>query len=418
MDDIEKAISEVDSGNVSEGLRMLENAETNADDEDKYQIAQLYHQWGHVNKALTIIEELRNLYPDEDELAFLLSELLMDSGNEEEALDILSGIDTEGENGPRALLLLADVYAGQGLDEVAEHKLLEAKRSVPDEPVVTLALAEFYFSLGDYQKSIPHYERLLQEGSVFTGRNINLRLGEALSATGSFEESLLYYEKGASEDPDPDGLFGFGVTAYRAGESEKAIQALSDLKKKDPDYAKLYLYLMKSYLAEGAMEEALQTAEEGLKVDSFNNDLACEAGTAALQNGRYNDAESYFKKTLAANSLHHEALKSLAGLFLRQERYEDVIALLEDIEDGEEQDPVFFWFLASAEHREEQYEQAKDHYKQACGAFAEDPAFLEEFGDFLLEEGRLQEAVSLFKKALSVDPSLLHLEEKVRHFEE
>lgn len=207
MDDIEKAIAEVDSGNVSAGLELLEKAESTAEDEDKFQMAELYHQWGHVEKAQSLIEELRSRYPDEEELDFLLAELWIDAGEEEQALDLLSNIDPEGENGPRAMLLLADIYAAQGLDEAAEHKLLEAKRSVPEEPVVTLALAEFYFSHGDYQKSIPHYEFLLQEGSEFAGRNLNLRLGEALSAGGQFEESLLYYEKGAHENADTDGLF-------------------------------------------------------------------------------------------------------------------------------------------------------------------------------------------------------------------
>lgn len=422
MEDIEQAISDMESGDVSKGLRRLEKAETNADDEERYQIAQLYHQWGHVQRARTMIEELRARYPNEEELAFFLAEILMDlgegEGEEDEALDILSSINSEGENGPRALLLLADLYGAQGLDEVAEQKLLEAKRTVPDEPVVTLALAEFYFSLADYQKSIPYYENLLQEVNTLGGKNLNIRLGEALSATGYFEESLPYYEKGSSEDPDSEGLFGFGITAYRVGETEKAIQALSNLKKMDPDYAKLYLYLMKSYLAEGATQEALQIADEGLKMDSFNEDLAYEAGTAALQDGKYEDAESYFKKTLMINSLHHEALKSLAALFLQQQRYTDIVELLENIEDSEEQDPLFFWYLATAENQEEAYEQAQAHYKRAYASLLDDPIFLEEYGDFLLEEGQPQEAVSLFEKALSINSSLLHLEEKIAHFKE
>src|SRR5699024_10992149 len=133
------------------------------------QIAELYSEWGHIREAKEIVEKLLNQYPHEEELILFLSEILIDCGEEERAIDLMADIDSAAENGPRALLLLADIYSSQGLDEVAEGKLLEAKRTVPDEPVVTFALAEYYFTLGEYQKSIPHYENLLRDGHDIPG---------------------------------------------------------------------------------------------------------------------------------------------------------------------------------------------------------------------------------------------------------
>src|SRR5699024_3670733 len=191
---------------------------------------------------------------------------------------------------------------------------------------------------------------------------------------------------------------------------------LIQLKQSDPDYSKLYLYLMKSYLAEGMFDEALQTAEEGHDTNTFDDELAFEAGTAALHKARYQLAETWFSRALTVNPLHHDSLKSMANLYLQQNQYENVIDLLENIDDIEEQDPVFFWMLASAKREEEQYETAHSHYERAYPSFIEDPSFLEEYGNFLIEEGRSEKAVSLFKEALAIDPTLVHLQEKIIHF--
>lgn len=417
MEEIEEAIALVESGKVSEGLDLLGKIEAGADDDDKYKIAQLYFEWGHVGKAKPIVEELRSRYPDENELAFLLAELLIDADDEEEAIEVLTGVRSEDDDHLRALLLLADIYTAQGLDEVAEQKLLEAKRMAPEEPVVAFALAEYYFMFGDFKKSVPHYEQVLRDGGI-PGENTNLKLAEALSGSGEFEKALSYFESENLGEVEPHGLFSFGFTAFQAGEFQQAIQVLTALKEKDPDYSKLYLYLTRAFRAEGRTEEAFQTAEEGLRVDSFNDQLAYEAGDAALADGRIQEAEQFLQKVLAINSIHHNALKLLAGLFLKQERYDEVIDLLVSIEDSEEQDPAFAWYLATAEREEEMFEKAHSHYEKALRTFSEDPVFLEEYGDFLLEEGQTANAVSLFKKALAADPSLIHLEEKILHFEE
>lgn len=417
MQEIEEAIALVETGNVAKALNRLEHAEQTAGDEERYQIAGLYYEWGHLDRANKIIRKLRDRYPGENELAFFHAELLIDTGEEERAVEILANIQGVEQDELRALLLLADIYSGQGLDEVAEQKLLEAKRMAPDEPVVAYALGEYYAMHGDYKKSVPHYEQVLMDGGL-PGENVALRLAEAFSGSGEFEKALPYYQQAMHDPFESEGLFNYGFTAFQAGEYGQAVQVLSDLKERDPDFGKLYIYLVKSYRAEGAVPEALKTVEEGLAVNEFDDNLAYEAGDLALSDGRLEEAERYLMKALEINSLHHGALKTLAGLYSQQERYDEMITLLGAVEDNEEQDPVFAWYLATAKREQERFEEALRHYEQAYRALKEDPAFLEEYGDFLIEEGRRKEAVSMFKQALAVDPSLIHLDDKLRHFEE
>lgn len=417
MREIEEAVEMVEAGKVNEGLERLHRSLNQASDEEKYEIAQLYHEWGHVDRAQSIVEGLIDEYPDENELIFFLVEMLIDNGEEEKAIAMLEDINEDDVDKLRALLLSADIYAAQGVDEVAEQKLLQAKRLAPDEPVITYALAEFYYMTGEYKKSVPLFGQVVRDGGI-PDENAELRLAEALSASGEFEAALPYYQKGSEESMDLNGWFQYGVTAFQAGEYQQTIHALSVLKERDPHFEKLYFYLAKAYRMEGLPDEAMKAAEEGLRLNEFNDSLAYEAGDLALTEGRFEQAEEFFKKTLDIHSLHHDALKSLAGMLLNQERFAEVIEWLDSIEDKEEQDPVFAWNLATAFRREEQYEKAMQHYVEAFKGLKENSAFLEEYGDFLVEEGKREEAVNIYKRAMSYDHSRVYLEQRVADLED
>ncbi|HET7657452.1 MAG TPA: tetratricopeptide repeat protein [Bacillales bacterium] len=417
MREIELAVAQVEAGDAAKGLEWLNKALDQANDEEKYEIAQFYHEWGHLSEARNIVEGLLEHYHDENELIFFLVELLIDSDEEEKAIAWLEEIDDDEVDRLRALLLLADIYSSQGVDEVAEQKLLDAKRLAPEETVITFALAEFYYMTGDYKKSVPLYEQVVRDGGI-PGEDVKVRLAEALSASGDFELALPYFQQASQDSIDLNGWMQYGITAFQAGEYQQAIHALNELKARDPHLDSLYFYLAKAYRYEGALSEAMNAAKEGIAMNAFNDQLTYEAGDLALAEGQSDEAEKWFKKTLELHSLHHGALKSLAGIFISQERYDEVIELLGSIEDQEEQDPVFAWNLATAEREVERYEDALRHYDQAHEGLKENPAFLEEYGDFLVEEGRRQEAAVLYRKALSIDPTLVHLEERAADLEQ
>ncbi len=61
-------------------------------------------------------------------------------------------------------------------------------------------------------------------------------------------------------------------------------------------------------------------------------------------------------------------------------------------------------FLAYAYEREEQYEDAYVSYRKAYGGMKDDHSFLERFANFLLEEGKREEAVGIVKELVKLVP--------------
>lgn len=107
---------------------------------------------------------------------------------------------------------------------------------------------------------------------------VELKLAEAFSATGEFEDALHYYQRGIEESMTPDALFGFGFTAYQAGDMTVAIEQLEALKSLDSDFTSLYPYLAKAYESENRLTEALEVLKDGMSADEFNDQLYLLAG--------------------------------------------------------------------------------------------------------------------------------------------
>jgi tetratricopeptide (TPR) repeat protein len=176
--------------------------------------------------------------------------------------------------------------------------------------------------------------------------------------------------------------------------------------------------LANSYEHEGLLSESLETVREGIKVDEYNKELYLYGGKIAIKSGLMQDAESLLRETLAIDPGHIEAAITLTHIFLQEERYDDVIDLISESKRYGEEDPQFEWNLARAYHQKEEYSQALNHYQLAYNSFKDQREFLHEYGYFLLEEGRKQEAKEVFEKILMQDPSNVEIGEILLQLED
>jgi tetratricopeptide (TPR) repeat protein len=418
MTRVEEIVRLVENGEVNKALSLVPEVKKTGSDEEKYELADYLYSWGMLEEAKELLEELSFRYPDEGEIRLFLAEVYTELDEEDRALEILTQIEEDDPLFARACLLAADLYQMQGLEEVSERKLKQAYEKMPDEPIIQFALAELYFSMGQYTKSIPFYEKVREKTKEMAGTLIAERLAEALSLCGEFEQALPYYDEALKTKVDSRLLFGYGFTAFQAEYYQTAIEKLSELKELDPEYVPLYLYLAKAYEHEGKLKKSYDIAKEGIHVDEWNKELLLYAGKMALKLRKPDEAESWLRKAIEIDQGYIEALTTLCALLLHEERYEDVVSCLEEALAQGEYDPQFEWDLARAKHKLEMYSDALNHYQEAYTFFKNNVDFLEEYGYFLIEEGDRERAKEIFQQIVRLDPGHMEAADMLLQLEE
>lgn len=411
MDKINKIITLLENGQHEEALKNYKVIlEKGTNDERLILGEELFH-YGFLEEAKKLFERLLEVYPDEGEILVTLAEIQVEQGKEDEALETLSKIDKNDPSYPQSLLLQADLYLVEGLYEVSEQKLLTAKAALPDEIIIDFALGELYLEQGRFIEAIRAYENVLPVEEVIAGVSIHQRMGDALSAGGAFEEAIPHYEKALEESLEINTLFHFAFTAYQAGMNKTAIEKFSELKELDPEYNSLYLYLAKAYEREEELENGFKAIQEGLRFDEFNKDLYFYGGKLALKLGKEVEAENLLRQALALDTEFIEAGLTLNKLLLHQERYEDVLEIIELFKGNEMEEPQALWDEAVALQHLEKYSESLNKYQLAYNFLKNDLDFLSDYGYFLLEEGKREEAAEIFSILLKKDPTNEEYEE-------
>jgi tetratricopeptide (TPR) repeat protein len=405
MDRINKIISMLESGQHIEAINEYNVVLTKGQPDEKFILAEEMFQFGFLDESKALVENLLAVYPEEGELLVLLGEILVESGDEEQAILELEKISEHDPSFGQSLLLLADLYQVQGLYEVCERKLQKAKDILPDEVIIDFALGELYSEQGEVTKALKSYETVLKEYHEIAGVNIFQRMAELLSASGEFEEALFYYDKAIDEKLEINTLFGYAFTALQAGYNRTSIEKFEELKGLDPEYHSLYLHLAKAYEREEELENSLMAIQEGIKQDEFNKDLYFFGGKIAIKLAKPELAEQYFREALALDPGFTEAALTLNKLFFQQERYGAVIDLISQLDFVDDEEPQLLWDSALAYDKLEEYSNALDKYESAYTFFKNNEAFLNDYGYFLIEEGKTDTAAEIFKQLQKGDPT-------------
>ncbi|MFD2630679.1 tetratricopeptide repeat protein [Oceanobacillus kapialis] len=403
METIMEAVRLMEAKQSEKAIQLLEGYLPSADHEEKYTIAELYIQWGFLQEAAVILEELLHLFPQESELKISLADIYIELEKDEDAIELLNEVDEEDEAYVQVLIQLADLYQAQGLFEVAEQKLLNAKQVAPNEPIIDFALAELLFSIGEYRGATNYYDKVASmEIKEIANVSINDRRAESLAASGEYEKALEIYQD--QEMENSDSLFKYGFTANQADRKDIAIKAWERVVETDPYYHTVYHKLAGVYEEEGLEQEAYETAKNGLKYDEFNKELYFMAGQLAHKLNKNEESEKWMREAVAIDPDYKEGVLFLIELLKNNENFKGIIELVGEIKSTGANDPLYEWELARAYNELELYKDALNHYKEAYNSLNQDSDFLKEYGYFLTEEGRIQEAITVLDAYMAQQP--------------
>lgn len=396
----EKMLQALHEENLVEAQLMLTKALHNDTEDTLADLGDELLSLGFLEEAKKVFIELVTLFPEIDGLNIPLAEIAIENNQIDEAFEYLEKISKESDSYVQGLLVTADLYQVLGIPEVSESKLKEAQQLMPEEELIVFALGELYFTNGQLKEAVKVYQDLLEDKiTSISSVSINERLGSSLSMLGEFEESIPYFEEALREGQTDDRLFQLAFTYIQLGDNQKAIILLQQLRALNPHYHSLYLYLAEALQEEELLTEAMEVLEEGMKENPYQVELFQFASEVAYRLHDAKKSESLLKEALTIGEKKDETLLTLSNLYLNEERFDDVIESIKQMEDTEH--PYAEWSLAQAYNGLEKFDLAHVHYENAYQELAHEPEFLKEYGLFLREDGDLVKAKKLLQQYLN-----------------
>ncbi|MFD0897571.1 tetratricopeptide repeat protein [Loigolactobacillus binensis] len=394
------------AGRLEASKTAFNHALRHDDDETLYSLAEDLYALGFLRQARRTYLQLLKKYPDEDELRTTLADIAISDGKTDEALTYLQAVKPESPAYAQSLLVSADLYQQQGLYEVSEQKLLTARRLFPDEPIISFALAEFYFDSGEYQKAIVHYEALVEAGETEIAKvNLFQRLGIASANSGEFEQARDYLQKIPAAEMDSNTLFQSGFIALQLKDYTQAITRFETVVEQDPQYSSVYPYYADALEADSQLAAALRVVQAGLAVDQYNEVLFDKGAHLALRLADSTTAETYLQQLLHIDPENMQALIELSNLYVKLGRHEENYALLAPALQQGDVDPQAYWNFARSAAELEHADTARSNYLLAYPTFKNEPAFLKELINFFRGQGLRAETLAALQRYVKLVPT-------------
>ena len=401
----EQMLDALECGQLDTAQQFFDQSLRQDSDELVYSLAEELYALGFLDESRRAYQQLLAKYPEEDELRTALADIAIEDGDIDDAQNYLAQIQPDSDSYLRALLVKADIYQSEGLNEAAEHSLLQAEKLAPDEDIIQFALAEFYFANQAYQKAISRYRALLLKGKREMSRvDLVARIGVAYAQIGQYDHAIGYLEQIKPELMTLDTRFQLAIVYQETHRENEAIRLFNDILDVDPKYTSVYPLLGQAYTQVHQLEDAYRTYQAGLAQDETNVLLYRLAGQAAEKLGDTAAAEAYYLKGLAVDESDVATLIALTDLLFAQQRYDDVIARLTAAMQEDVVDPQFYWSLARAYQAIGETEKAAENWETAAPLFQDNSAFLRDLVDWYHEQGQPEAEIKALKQYLFLAP--------------
>ncbi|THB61299.1 tetratricopeptide repeat protein [Vagococcus silagei] len=407
-----KMLDFISKGEFIDAQMVLEDVIAHDLPEEKLQLADNLFQLGFLEESEQLFEHLLEVFPSEEGLKISLAEIAIENNDIEKATELLTSIPESSDVYVQSLLTQADLYQILEIPEVSEQKLKQAQKLLPNEPIIQVALAEFYFSMEDYQEAVELYQTVLKENPTLDiGISFYERIGVALSRIAEFEEAIQYLEEALREEETVERLFQLALCYYQLGENERAIELLRQVVSINEDFQQVYYPLGQILFDEGMDEEALNYLEIGIEKNPYEVSLYHLASECAYRLYKKETAIHYLRQAIALEEDSDFSKLRLVDLLRNEEDFDEALSLLSTLENPNLSEAQ--WYAARLYNDLEEFGQAAVAYEKAAPELLEDAEFLKEYGMFLREEGKIDQSTQLLQAYLKQVPDDMEISDLI-----
>ena len=285
---------------------------------------------GDFSAARDSLQEALQIAPDYLPSLLLSGAVNYSMGSYEQAASQLNKVLEKVPGNPYARKLLAATQVKLGLDQQALATLqpLMPEQS-NDTELLTLA-ANIYFHAKEYTKA----NQMLEKAAAIDPKNAAIRtgLGVSLLASGETERALADLQSASALNVGSDAYKAntlLVMTLLRDKQFDRALQAIDDLDKKQPNNPITYNFRGGAYLGKNDLANARKSFEQALAIKPDFFPAAANLAQLDLQAKNPAAARKRFESILNADKNNLQAMMALAELASINKQEKDYVGWLE-----------------------------------------------------------------------------------------
>lgn len=299
------------------------------------------------NRYLRIMQSWLEKHPDDYIVRSHAAMTYYIQGKLDEAMVLYQQILDEGQaHKDRNLVIETNtmLYLGRCWMRKKEYEkalpyLLEAQKLDDQYAITNLTLGECYTRMGRHHEALDALEQAHRyedqvtfSATDMTAGKYSIRFfkGQNYEALGQLQEAVLWYLQAGEVAPKRGDALGRLSGVYRQlGHTSKAIEALDEALKRDPENAQHRFNRGTFYLEQGNETEAVQWFKRALESDPDMAEPYLNLGYVMRRSGDLKAAEDMYAHAIDRSGEDaYEAHANLAHLFLNEGRFDEADDLL------------------------------------------------------------------------------------------
>ena len=384
----------------------------------------IYLRKDQLSKAVEEGEKLISSFPGNPNYVLSLVEILYNNAKLDQAIQLVSTEINKYPNQPELQLAAYTLYREKGQVSQANTFLLEAMAS-PD--LATSSKASTFQGLLQEMKTAERDKMLDSLEVIFAEMHpadafVLEALGHRRKAGNKLDEALELYKKSLAIQPKNERLLEeIILNSFDTGTDYKEVAIYTRIAVEEfPESAEFWFYegaLLSAQKKDSLAVEALETA---LRLNKEKNSQLAQVAYGTLGNSLYQlgdqaAAFSNFEKALALNPNDEQVLNNYAYfLSLAKQDLAKALEMAQRVVKKHPKNGTYLDTLAWVLYQLDRYAEAASTLEEAL-KFEKDPSgvLMEHYGDILFRLGKVDDAVSWWKKAKESPEGSEHLVQKI-----
>jgi len=364
------------------------------------EIIRYYEEELQYDKAIEVADLAIEQYSYRSDFYIIKARLLFQTNFHEEALSLLSKVESISPYEHDILLLKIRILAFQG-------KIVDAKNILDDMKAYVSAndLSDLYLSESYINEFLQEYELMydnLTKAVISDLKNEEAleRLGFAVQLCKNFEQSAEFHKTILNEEPfNYLAWYNLGHALSCIGEYTEAVDALEYSFITEENFENGYLDCCDICIQEKEYQRALNIYETYVGIFGINEEVLINMAECEYQLDNVNKARILLNKLLKLDPYNDEVYFKLGLCYSKAEKWNKAINAFHKAIMLEDQCEDYYLHIAHAHNAVGSYNKAEIFFGKAVETGPEQSLYWRDYISFLIKVGKKKAALQVFEEA-------------------